>query len=138
MANAENLIPNSQRSPSEVRENGRKGGIKSGEVRREKADFIRTAKALMNLELNDHNKEVIKSQYKGLEENEITYRTMMLIKQMEKALKGDINSLKLLIDVTGEKPKDEIEHEVKLPVTNITVIDNKELKKKFEEYELNT
>lgn len=29
-----NLIPNSERSPSELREMGRKGGIKSGEVRR--------------------------------------------------------------------------------------------------------
>lgn len=29
-----NLIPNSERSPSELREMGRKGGIRSGEVRR--------------------------------------------------------------------------------------------------------
>ena len=29
-----NLIPNSERSPSELREMGRKGGIKSGESRR--------------------------------------------------------------------------------------------------------
>ena len=36
MANEKNLIPNSERSPSEVRENGKKGGQKSGEVRREK------------------------------------------------------------------------------------------------------
>lgn len=32
--NDENLIPNSERSPSELREMGKKGGIKSGEVRR--------------------------------------------------------------------------------------------------------
>ena len=32
--NDENLIPNSERSPSELREMGRKGGIRSGEVRR--------------------------------------------------------------------------------------------------------
>ena len=29
-----NLIPNSERSPEELREMGRKGGIKSGESRR--------------------------------------------------------------------------------------------------------
>lgn len=34
--NEHNLIPNNKRSPAEVRENGRKGGIRSGEVRREK------------------------------------------------------------------------------------------------------
>lgn len=32
--NDENLIPNSERSPSELREMGKKGGIKSGESRR--------------------------------------------------------------------------------------------------------
>ena len=32
--NDENLIPNSERSPEELREMGRKGGIKSGESRR--------------------------------------------------------------------------------------------------------
>ena len=39
MANEQNLIPNSERSPSEVRENARKGGIKSGEARRAKRTF---------------------------------------------------------------------------------------------------
>lgn len=32
--NEDNLIPNSERSPSELREMGKKGGIRSGEVRR--------------------------------------------------------------------------------------------------------
>ena len=37
--NEENLIPMNERSESEVRELGRKGGIKSGEARREKKLF---------------------------------------------------------------------------------------------------
>ena len=39
-----NLIPNSERSPSELREMGRKGGIKSGESRRKKRDLQKSAK----------------------------------------------------------------------------------------------
>lgn len=39
MANSENLIPNAQRTPSERRENARKAGKKSGEVRRERAQL---------------------------------------------------------------------------------------------------
>ena len=39
MANEQNLIPNSQRSPDEVRENGRKGGIRSGQVRSARKTF---------------------------------------------------------------------------------------------------
>ena len=37
MANEGNLIQNSNRSPSELRENGRQGGIASGKARRLKA-----------------------------------------------------------------------------------------------------
>jgi hypothetical protein len=39
MANEQNLIPNSQRTPEELREMTRKGGIRSGEVRRAKRTF---------------------------------------------------------------------------------------------------
>lgn len=39
-----NLIPNSERSPEELREMGRKGGIKSGEARRRKRDMLKMTK----------------------------------------------------------------------------------------------
>ena len=39
-----NLIPNNERSPEELREMGRKGGIKSGESRRKKRDLQKSAK----------------------------------------------------------------------------------------------
>ena len=39
-----NLIPNTERSPNELREMGRKGGIKSGESRRKKRDLQKSAK----------------------------------------------------------------------------------------------
>jgi len=42
-----NLIPNSERSPEELREMGRKGGIKSGEARRKKRDQEKMVKVLM-------------------------------------------------------------------------------------------
>lgn len=44
-----NLIPNSQRSPSELREMGRKGGIKSGESRRRKRDQNKRIKMLVSI-----------------------------------------------------------------------------------------
>lgn len=39
MANEQNLIDNSVRTPSERRESARKAGLKSGEVRRQKAEL---------------------------------------------------------------------------------------------------
>lgn len=47
-----NLIPNSERSPEELREMGRKGGIKSGEVRRKKRDQEKTAQMLSQILMN--------------------------------------------------------------------------------------
>ena len=41
-----NLIPNSERSPEELRKMGRKGGIKSGESRRKNAQIREVAKML--------------------------------------------------------------------------------------------
>ena len=47
--NDENLIPNSERSPSELREMGRKGGIRSGEVRRRNKRLREGAKLLAEI-----------------------------------------------------------------------------------------
>lgn len=44
-----NLIPNHERSPEELREMGRKGGIKSGESRRKKRDLRKDFKIWMEL-----------------------------------------------------------------------------------------
>ena len=46
MANEQNLIPGNKRSQSESRENGRKGGIASGEKRRHQRDLRKAVKAL--------------------------------------------------------------------------------------------
>lgn len=47
--NPNNLIPNTRRSPSELREMGRKGGIASGVARRKKRDSIKAAKMWMQI-----------------------------------------------------------------------------------------
>ena len=49
----ENLIPFDKRSEDEARELGRKGGIKSGETRRKKADFRRTLNALLTAKIDN-------------------------------------------------------------------------------------
>lgn len=47
--NEDNLIPNSDRSPSELREMGRKGGIRSGESRRRKKRMRESAELLAKI-----------------------------------------------------------------------------------------
>ena len=53
MANEQNLIPNDEQSPSEVRENGKKGGIASGKSRRRKKALRTALKEAVSLPLKD-------------------------------------------------------------------------------------
>ena len=48
MANEQNLIPNSERTPEELREQTRKGGIESGKARRRKADLRKIAQQVLD------------------------------------------------------------------------------------------
>lgn len=48
MANEKNLIPISERTPSELREMTKKGGIASGKARREKADLRKMAQTILD------------------------------------------------------------------------------------------
>ena len=72
MANEQNLIPNNQRSPKELRDNGRKGGLKSVEVRRARKTLKETL--LMMLE-------------EGNTQDNIT------LALLDKALKGDTTAI---------------------------------------------
>ena len=55
MANEQNLIPNSERSPNELREQTRKGGINSGKARKQKADLRKMAQQVLDGTYTDKN-----------------------------------------------------------------------------------
>ena len=55
MANEQNLIPNSERTPSELREQTRKAGIASGKARKRKADLRRMAQEVLDGTYTDKN-----------------------------------------------------------------------------------
>lgn len=85
MRNTKGLIPLQTRSKNELREISRKGGIKSGESRRQRKTFKEELIAL--LETNDNNKKIS-------------------IALLKKALKGDIQAFTTIRDTIGEKPVD--------------------------------
>lgn len=101
MANSKNLKPNSERTPSERRENARKAGIKSGEKRRER----KRLKELLEIALQLPNEET------G-EQNDLAITTAII----NKARKGDVSAYLAIRDTLGEKPIDK--QEVKInPIT---------------------
>lgn len=97
--NEDNLIPNSERSPEELREMGRKGGIASGEARRRKKTLKEELIAL--LETNDNNNKIS-------------------LAILQKALNGDIQAFTTIRDTIGEKPVDKVEADINSDV-NINI-----------------
>lgn len=89
MANEQNLIPNSKRTPSELREMTRKGGIASGKSRARMKTF---KEAILNTTSEDELEKMIKK----IKEN--------ILK------KGDIQSAIFLRDTVGQKPTDKTEN----------------------------
>ncbi len=101
--NAKNLIPNNKRSPSEVRENGRKGGKKSGEVRREKKLFRELAKEVLSYK-NTNEEIVAIAQSFGIQDPD--NKTLVILGLTRAAICGNHNAFDRLLELSGEKEQD--------------------------------
>ena len=98
MANEQNLIPNSERTPSERRENARKAGIASGKARREKADLRKMLQVA--LESDD---------FKDKFGNKMTGAELMVKVAFKEMAKGNPKYWELIRDTAGFKPIDKIQ-----------------------------
>ena len=94
---------------SEVaREMGRKGAIKSAEVRREKKKMKDALKSLLKLPIkNGSLKDELKEL--GFEDEEMNNQLALLVSAYNRGLQGDIKAIEFIRDTIGEKPKEEIE-----------------------------
>ena len=107
MATTENLKPPT--STSEARKRGKKGGIKSGKVRKEKKAMKETAEMILGLTLKDGtvtDLEDIQSMAAANGKN-ITVQDAIILKQAQKALKGDIRAAEFIRDTSGNRPTNE-------------------------------
>lgn len=115
----ENLMPieevNSNRTREQHSADSRKGGIRSGEVRREKA----TMKATLEMLLNEKNN-------KGK-----TYRELTTLGLIEGAVDGKAENYKTIVQLLGELQEQINE----APSLNINIVDNSNLEKALYEEE---
>lgn len=115
MAGVDNLIPFNKRTEEEQREIARKGGIASGIARREKATFRKALESVLDtvpkIEGNENNN---------------TYRELIVLGQINGAISGKAENFKLLAQITGEL---EEEQTTETPSVTITVVDNSNLEK---------
>ena len=92
----------------ELQEAGRKGGIKSGETKRNKKAMNETLELLLSMPLKNRKliePEQIKS-FADLNGKNIDIQTAILIAQIQKALKGSVASAEFLRDTAGQRPED--------------------------------
>lgn len=112
MANEQNLkVPTSE----QAREYGRRGGIASGEARREKATMKKTLEMLLN-EKNNKGK---------------TYRELTTLGLIKGAVDGKAENYKTIVQLLGELQ----EQTNKTPSLNINIVDNSNLEKVLYESE---
>ena len=111
MANPENLIPNSERSPKQLREQTRKGGIASGKARREKKQFRETLEAILFMPMKD-GKDISVDEiqnFAAIKGKNISVQEAILISQVQKAMKGDTRAAEYVRDTIGQKPSDKLD-----------------------------
>lgn len=102
----ENLIPVTDRTKKEAREISRKGGIASGKARREKADLKKKVNEILSMDVfSPQFKEMLEE--KGLS---VTNQTAIATVLLQKALKGDMRAIELLVKMNGnEGTKDSLD-----------------------------
>lgn len=100
MANAENLIPNSERTPSERRENARKAGKRSGEVRSMNAEMRKRLEQIVKMTLKEGKADKIKNLADAKGAN-LTISDALLVKLVTMALGGNIKAMNKLMELLG-------------------------------------
>ena len=100
MANEQNLIPNSERSPNEVRENGRKGGKRSGEVRSANAEMRKRLEAIVKMTLREGKADKVKNLADAKGAN-LTVSDAVLIKLVTMAMSGNLKAMDRLMALLG-------------------------------------
>ena len=101
MANEKNLIPYSERSENEARENGRKGGIASGESRRKRKLLKDSMNALLEMPVSS-TKEYNALIKMGIDIEDIDNSQLIVLALFNRAKSGDVAAIKELRNLIGE------------------------------------
>lgn len=117
MANEQNLIPFSERTPSERSELGRKGAEISNRVQKEKKRMRMILEECMKLK--SQNKK-----YEGL-----PYEITTALGLLEGAENGNARNYETIVTMLGETPNLIQEEEKETPSIEINVVDNSDLEK---------
>ena len=109
-------------SSEKARELGRLGGIRSGEVRREKArqrkEMKSTLETLLTMPLKTGKAQSIDDiqSFAKIQGKNISVNEAIAVRVIQRALNGDLKAFELIRDTIGEKPADNLRIEDITPV----------------------
>ena len=105
-------------TPEQRRENGRKGGIASGEAKRKKKAMKETLDVLLSMPMKNGRSidiEAVKN-FAAIKGKNINVQEAMIISMLQRALKGDVKAAEWVRDTAGQKPTDNMSMAMELPV----------------------
>ena len=134
MANEQNLIPfTSDQDREKAKKNGRKGGIASGEARREKASLKKATEWLMSLDLSEiKTKDFEKGSLaeffttRGFDISQLDASKLATLGNWLGAVYGNSSNYRTLGDYNNENVED---NSVSTPTLKIEINDNSNLEK---------
>ena len=94
-----NLVPNSERTPEERRENARKAGKASGMARRSKRDMDAIATALLSSKATGETREALREVAPGLDDEDATLAATVVAGQISSAQGGNANAARFLAEL---------------------------------------
>ena len=99
----------------ERKANSSKGGIKSGIVRREKKRAKEILEIFLKMPLKKRKEADIEEiqAFEQLKGKNISVNEAIQLKQVQRALNGDLNSATYIRDTVGDKPSDKVETTIK-------------------------
>ncbi len=106
MANEKNLIPNSERTPEQLREMASAGGRASGAARRRKRSLKEAADLYLALPVSDRRtwNKIAKT---GVDPDDIDNQMAMIIGLTMAAEAGDARAARVIVDLLGEDSRDD-------------------------------
>lgn len=132
------MTPNtfSKMTPEQRAEVGRKGGIASGEAKRRKKEARAIIEVFLTMPMKKGKTADIESikNFMDLKGKNITVDEAMHLQLVQRALKGDLNAISMILGLCGEKPAEKVQMDAK--VTNsLQELTTEELRKLIESNE---
>lgn len=115
---SENSLKNLKpvKTSDEAKALGQKGGIKSGETRRERKKLQETVSAILSMAPGlKEDREALKRL--GIDESDQNNQTLLVLSMMRAAAEGDVKAATWLRDTAGEKPIEKLEANVQASIS---------------------